>query len=81
MGLIKVRRTIEIEVGDLPRQLSSAAYESRKSVVQICKDAGISHTYWYDLVSGRLSSVTESTLKKIEKALGANFNINFGDKT
>ena len=54
--LMRVRRVIDVEVKDLPRQLTVAREESRKSLAQICRDAGITPTYWYALASGKYKS-------------------------
>ena len=70
---MKVRRTLEWDVPDLPDALKGAAEKSQKSVAQICREAGISTAFWYQLVKGNKDSITYETLAKLCSALGVDF--------
>ncbi|MEM8805369.1 MAG: helix-turn-helix transcriptional regulator [Cyanobacteria bacterium P01_G01_bin.38] len=66
---MKVRRTHEWSVPNLPAELKSAAERSDKSISQICREADISTAFWYQLVKGNKESVTYQTLSAICQAL------------
>ncbi|NJN23045.1 MAG: hypothetical protein HC812_20050 [Leptolyngbya sp. RL_3_1] len=67
---VKVRKTQEWELPDLPKQLKDAAEECSKSVVGFCREANITTAFWYQLVKGEKNSITHETLGRILKALG-----------
>ncbi|MGP1387371.1 MAG: helix-turn-helix domain-containing protein [Thainema sp.] len=71
---MKVRRTREWDIPSLPEQLKKAAEASGKSVVQICKDAGISTAFWYQMLKGNRDSITYETLEKVCDAIGVKMN-------
>ena len=77
---VKVRRIqkIEVDVPELPELLKDALKKSGKSVSALCGEVDISRTYWYQLTTGREDAVSEDTLRKIEAALGVDFNVDFG---
>ena len=72
---MKVRSVKEWDVPDLSERLRRAARESKKSVVQLCKDAGISTAFWYGMTGGSTSSVALPTLSAIQKALGVDLGL------
>lgn len=67
---MKVRQTDEWDLPGLPQQLKDAAKRSEKSVSQICREANISTTFWYQVVKGNKESISLKTLKALCKALG-----------
>ena len=67
---MKVRRTQEWDLPDLPEVLKLAAKQSGKSVLQICKDADISTAFWYQMMKGQRDSITLETLASICDAVG-----------
>jgi DNA-binding Xre family transcriptional regulator len=67
---MKVRQTREWDVPDLTEALKAAAYESRKPVTQICREAGVSTQYWYQLLKKNRDAVTLQTLSGLCNALG-----------
>lgn len=74
---MRVRKTIEVQVDDLPERLAQANNESRKTLAQICREAGITPTYWYSLVRGKKDSIPHTTLKNLEFALGVDLGVKF----
>ena len=72
-AFVKIRRVVEIDAPDLPQWLKAAADESEKAITAICGEAGISTQFWYDLIKGRRDSILESTLHKLEQALGKTY--------
>ena len=67
---MKVRQTREWDRPDLPEVLKAAANKSQKSIAQVCREAGISTAFWYQLVKGNKDSITLDTLTGLCKALG-----------
>lgn len=76
---MKVRDTREWDMPKLPEMLKAAADASGKSVVKICEEAGISTAFWYEMLKGKKSSITLSTLHAIEKAIGTDFGVGGSD--
>lgn len=77
--LMRVTRIVkeEVDVPELAQILRGALSESGKSVSELCRDAGISRTYWYKLVNNQEDSVAEDALQRIAVALGVDFGIDF----
>lgn len=67
---MKVRQTKEWDVPQLADVLRSAVEKSPKSVSQICREAGISTTFWYQLAKGNEDSISFETLVSLCAALG-----------
>lgn len=76
---VKVKQIIrrEIDVPDLPQQLTQAQKKSGKSVAEICTILGFSRTYWYLITKGKEEVIAYETLLRIEEALGVSFGITF----
>jgi transcriptional regulator with XRE-family HTH domain len=81
---VKVRRIVktEIDVPGLPAAIEAARDKSGISVSEVCREAGISRHYWYNLVKDREVAIAEPTLRKIEGVLKADFGVSFeeGDR-
>lgn len=71
---MKVRQTKEWDVPDLPDVLKVAAEKSQKSVTQVCREAGISTAFWYQVIKGNKDSITLETLSALCAALGIGVN-------
>lgn len=51
-----------------------------KTMEDICKEVGVSKTYWYDIEYDRLrGSLSIENLRKIEAALKVDLGINFNE--
>ncbi len=49
-----------------------------RSLTKICKEAGISRQYWYQIENENLTSpVGEDTIRKIESVLGIDLGVRF----
>ena len=77
---MRIRQVKELNVtgiGDRIRQ-ARIAIAGQKSLERICAEVGVSRTYWYDIekeaIKGALSI---ENLRKIENALGVDFEIDF----
>ncbi|MEM9945378.1 MAG: helix-turn-helix transcriptional regulator [Cyanobacteria bacterium P01_D01_bin.36] len=65
IAAVKIRRTEEWNIPDLPERLSGAFEKSEKSVLQMCREAGISSNFWYQMIRGNKTSIKHSTLKEL----------------
>ena len=77
---ITVKRVVEHEVyiPDLGSKIQSARKAINKPLTVLCKEANVSRNYWYQLESGKIpGSVSEETLRKIEKVLGVSLGVSF----
>ena len=77
---MKVKRVVEyeIDIPDLGAKIQLARKAVKKPLTILCKEAEVSRNYWYQIESGKISgTVSEETLRKIEKVLGVNLGIDF----
>lgn len=77
---MRVKRVVEHEVyiPDLGAKIQEARKAINKPLTVLCKEADVSRNYWYQLESGKIpGTVSEETLRKIEKVLGVNLGVNF----
>lgn len=75
-----VKRVVEHEVyiPDLGSKIQEARKAINKPLTVLCKEANVSRNYWYQLESGKIpGSVSEETLRKIEKVLGVSLGVSF----
>lgn len=84
MSLLKIKRVQETirEFPDLGKKIKQAREEAKrkdgKSLAAICREANISRAYWYQLEAEDLRSpVTEEIIRKIEKTLNIDLEVNF----
>jgi transcriptional regulator with XRE-family HTH domain len=80
MPAVQVKRVIE-EVRDFPglgKAIKRARESDSRSLSQICREAGVSRSYWYQLENEDLRSpATEEIIRKIESVLGVEFGVKF----
>ncbi|MGK7955479.1 MAG: transcriptional regulator [Crocosphaera sp.] len=79
---MRIRQVKEIEVKGLGERIKKRRLSlfGDKSLDRICDEVGVSRTYWYDLEKETLKgALSIENLRKIEKALGIEFGINFVD--
>lgn len=82
MFAVKVRRTIvqEVEVPRLGERLEQAREKAGLKVAELCRQVGISRTYWYQLVSETAQiALGEEILRKLEQALDVDLEVQFDD--
>ncbi len=76
--LIHRRITQTTKIPDLAQRIHQAQVASNLSVSEVCRRIGISRTYWYKLINDKVpEGLTESTLRKIENVLDADFKVVF----
>lgn len=77
---MQVKRVVEITL-DFPglgEKIKMARESDRRSLSQICKESGISRSYWYQLENEDLRApATEEIIRKIEAVLNINLQVNF----
>lgn len=77
-----VKRIVEHEVyiPDLGLKIQLARKAINKPLTVLCKEADVSRNYWYQLESGKIpGTVSEQTLRRIEKVLGVNLGVDFDE--
>jgi transcriptional regulator with XRE-family HTH domain len=77
--LMDVVRQIRVSAPDLEKRIKELREASGKSAQALATEAGISTAYWYQIEKGDRQYITEEVLKGIEKALGVDLGVNFGD--
>ena len=80
MPTVQVKRVVE-ETRDFPglgAAIKRARESDDRSVTQICKDAGISRQYWYQLEREDLRApATEDVIRRIEAVLSVDLGVKF----
>lgn len=82
MNPVQVKRVIEVvrEFPELGKRIREARERDERSLSRICRECGVSRSYWYQLESGDLRSpATEEIIRKIEKALTVDLGVSFND--
>ena len=74
---VDVVRQIRVTVPDLHERIKKETGKSNKSVQVLATEAGISTAYWYQMMKGERSWISEEVLEGIEKALGVSFGVEF----
>ncbi len=82
MNRVQVKRVVEI-VDDFPglgQRIRQARELDKRSLSQICRECGVSRSYWYQLEGEDMRSpATEEVIRKIEQALGVDLEVRFND--
>ena len=80
MNLVQVKRVVET-VGDFPglgKRIQDAREKDSRSLSEICRQSGISRSYWYQIEGEDLRSpATEEIIRKIENVLGVDLGVTF----
>jgi transcriptional regulator with XRE-family HTH domain len=80
MNAVQVKRIVEFvrEFPGLGQRIRQAREQDKRALTTICRECGLSRSYWYQLESEDLrSAVTEEAIRKIEKVLGVDLGVNF----
>lgn len=80
MSVVQVKRVIEIvrEYPDLGQRIRQARERDKRTLTAICRECGLSRSYWYQLEGEDMrSAATEEVIRKIEKVLGVDLEVNF----
>lgn len=77
---MRVKRVVEV-IQDFPclgERIKQVRERDRRSLSQICREAGISRAYWYQLEAEDLRSpATEEIIRKVEAVLGVDLGVKF----
>lgn len=77
---VQVKRSVVI-VRDFPglgKRIKNAREGDKRSLVKICKDSGVSRTYWHQIENeATLSAITEDVVRKIEATLNIDLGVTF----
>lgn len=80
MRTVQVKRVVEI-INDFPglgQRIRQAREQDERSLSQICRECGVSRSYWYQLEGEDMRSpATEEIIRKIENALGIDLGVRF----
>ncbi|MBD2535949.1 helix-turn-helix transcriptional regulator [Nostoc flagelliforme FACHB-838] len=74
---MKVERRIQKDVPDLGERIWRARKLDKRPLTEIAATAGMSLQNWYSIEKGEIKVLPESTLRKIETALGINLGVTF----
>lgn len=75
--VMKVRKVLEKEVPGLGARIKQAREADPRSLVQLCREIGMSPPNWYRIENEEPRYVPLRTLRLIEKVLGVDFGIDF----
>ncbi len=77
---MQVKRVVEV-IQDFPglgKLIKQVREKDERSLAQICREAGISRAYWYQLEAEDLRApATEEIIRKIEAVLGVDLGVKF----
>ncbi len=77
-----VKRVVEV-VRDFPslgQSIRRAREKDGRSLAQICRECGISRSYWYQLEAEDLRApATEEIIRRVEQTLNIDLRISFDD--
>lgn len=80
MNLVKIRRSVDIEVEGVGAKIKQARKADGRSVEVLAGEAEISRSYWHDIEAERVrDALPEETLRKIERVLNIDLEIHFDD--
>ncbi|AFZ27222.1 hypothetical protein Cylst_5183 [Cylindrospermum stagnale PCC 7417] len=82
MKFVQVKRVVE-KIKDFPElgeRIRQARERDGRPLTIICKECGVSRSYWYQLENENLlAPATEGIIRKIENFLGVDLGVNFND--
>lgn len=77
--LMKIRKTIDIEVPGIGEKIKEARERDRRSLAQICREIPMSQMNWYKIEAEETKALPIETLRRIEEILGVDFGVSFDD--
>ncbi|BBD66383.1 XRE family transcriptional regulator [Nostoc commune NIES-4072] len=80
MTVVQVKRVVEVvqDFPDIGKRIKQARERDERSLSQICREAGISRAYWYQLEAENLRApATEGIIRKIEAVLNVDLGVKF----
>lgn len=79
---MKMVRTTAVDIPDLSEKIKKARYAAKAkgiSLSKICIDADMTASNWYLIEKGKTKAISLETLRRIEKALNADFGVKESD--
>ena len=77
--LMKVRKTIDINVPKLGQKIKEARERDSRSLSEICRQMEMSNMNWYKIESEETKALPIETLRRIEEVLGVDFGVKFDE--
>ena len=77
--LMKVRKTIDIEVENLGEAIREARKLDKRSLADICKLVNMTPSNWSRIEKEQTKALPLETLRKIEEVLNVDFGVKFND--
>jgi hypothetical protein len=80
MKTVQVKRVVETvqEFPGLGKKIRQTRERDKRTLTAICKECGLSRSYWYQLENEDLRSpATEEVIRRIEEVLGTDFGVTF----
>ena len=77
--LMKVRKTIDINVPNLGGKIKEARERDSRSLSEICRQMEMSNMNWYKIESEETKALPIETLRRIEEVLGVDFGVKFDE--
>lgn len=74
---MEIERTIRVLVPGFGKRIQEARKRDPRSMRELSEVAGITPAHWYGVEKEAVRVLPESTLRKIEKALGVDFHVDF----
>lgn len=84
MAVVQVKRVLEVvrDFPELGQKIKKAREVDKRSLSQICREAGISRAYWYQLEGEDLRSpATEEIIRRVEQVLNIDLGVKFEDES
>jgi transcriptional regulator with XRE-family HTH domain len=75
--LMKIRKTIDIEVAGLGRRIRETREKDSRSLSEICRQIPMTTMNWYKIEAEETKALPIETFRRIEEVLGVNFGIKF----
>jgi transcriptional regulator with XRE-family HTH domain len=78
--LMKVRKTIDIEIPGLGERIRQAREKDGRSLTEICRQIPMTTMNWYKIEAEETKALPIETLRRIEEVLGVNFGVQFDEE-
>jgi transcriptional regulator with XRE-family HTH domain len=82
MSKLQVKRVkqVVLDFPGLEKKIRQVREQDEHSLTEICRESGISRSYWYQIEAEDLRSpATEEIIRKIEKVLSVDLGVKFDD--
>jgi transcriptional regulator with XRE-family HTH domain len=78
--LMKVRKTIDLEIPGLGERIRQAREKDGRSLTEICRQVPMTTMNWYKIEAEETKALPIETLRRIEEVLGVNFGVRFDEE-